>query len=111
MAYKAVVIHRMDDNNVGDMSADPLQYFLKEDQYHKIDVTKIGKEPFPDDVPIIYGGGGLLANEFFGNKINLMFSQPDVMQLENLWENRWFLCNKKYQKDIMSLVLHLKNKL
>ena len=47
---------------------------------------------------IIYGGGGLLANEFFGNKINPMFSQPDVMQLENLWENRWFLCNKKYSK-------------
>ena len=96
MAYKAVVIHRMDDNNVGDMSADPLQYFLKEDQYHKIDITKIGQEPFPDDVPIIYGGGGLLANEFFGNKINLMFSQPDVMQLENLWEHRWFLRNKKW---------------
>ena len=108
MAYKAVVIHRMDDNNVGDMSADPLQYFLKEDQYHKIDVTKIGKEPFPDDVPMIYGGGGLLANEFFGNKINLMFSQPDVMQLENLWENRWFLCNKKYKKEHHEFSIALK---
>ena len=38
MVHKAVVIHRMDDNNVGDMS-DPITVFLKEDLIRKIDVT------------------------------------------------------------------------
>ncbi len=96
---KAVVIHRRDPNNIGDIASDPLQYFLKEDEYHKIDITSLGREPFPDDLPVIFGGGGLLANEFFGDAINYIFDHPDVLQLNEMWDHRWRLCNLKYKQE------------
>jgi hypothetical protein len=98
MSIKAVVIHRRDANNIGDMASDPLQYFLKDSEYEKVDITQIGRHPFPDDIPVIYGGGGLLANEFFGEAIDMVFDRPDVSQLNEMWDHRWRLCNPKYKE-------------
>jgi len=98
MKKKAVVIHRRDPNNIGDIMSDPLQYFLNDDEYEKIDIVNIGRQQYPDDLPVIFGGGGLLANEFFGESMDLVFNHPDINQLEEMWDHRWRLCNTKYQK-------------
>ena len=95
---KAVVVHRRDPNNVGDFYSDPLRYFLKEDEYVTVDIDNLGREPFPDNLPIFFGGGGLLCNEFFGHHINYMFDPPDVMQLNEAWDHRWRLQNPKYDQ-------------
>jgi 5-methylcytosine-specific restriction endonuclease McrA len=86
---KFIVIHRKDINNVGDMASNPLQYFLKPEEYQTIDVTELGKVPYKSDIPIIVGGGGLLANEFINEKISKIFSSSDKNALSYLWSARW----------------------
>ena len=65
MPIKYAVVHRSDPNNVGDLAANPLQYFLNKDEYQVIDIMNCSVEQIPTDVPLVIGGGGLLGNDFF----------------------------------------------
>jgi hypothetical protein len=95
---KFVVIHRTDKNNVGDIASNPLQYFLSPDEYVTVDIAHYGKQEFPTDVPIIVGGGGLIANEFFGDVLEDILVHPDQQRVENLWKERWQLFDINNQK-------------
>ena len=86
---KFIVVHRNDINNVGDIASNPLQYFLKPDQYQVIDVVDLYKTEYPADVPIIVGGGGLLANDFMGDAIQRILDTSDKNRLLHLWDQRW----------------------
>jgi hypothetical protein len=88
---KFIVVHRRDENNVGDMASEPLQYFLDPEEYLTVDITKIDQAQFPDSVPVILGGGGLINNEFFGDTVRLMLMSPDYAALTDLWRQRWQL--------------------
>ena len=94
---KFIVVHRRDENNVGDMASEPLQYFLDSDEYQVVDVTKIDQAQFPDTVPVILGGGGLINNEFFGDAVRLMLMNPDYAALTDLWRQRWHLRDPRNQ--------------
>lgn len=93
MTLKFVVAHRKDPNNVGDIASNPLQYFLKPDEYQTIDVANLQKEVYPTDVPLILGGGGLIANEFFGNVTAKLLDTPDRLQLAEM-QKSWKLVDK-----------------
>jgi hypothetical protein len=94
MSIKYVLAHRKDPNNVGDIAANPLQYFLSPDQYQTIDVAHPGQEDYPGDVPVVVGGGGLIGNDFMGNVIANCLLSPDEMQLKQLSEVRWKLISE-----------------
>lgn len=94
---KFIVVHRRDENNVGDMASEPLQYFLDPDEYQTVDITKIDQAQFPDSVPVILGGGGLIGNEFFGDTVRLMLLNPDYAALTDLWSQRWQLRDPRNQ--------------
>lgn len=91
---KYIVAHRKDPNNVGDIAANPLQYFLKSDQYQTIDVANLHKESYPMDVPLILGGGGLIGNEFFGNVVADVLRSPDELQLVSIAQSKWKLLDE-----------------
>jgi len=97
MAARFVVAHRVDPNNVGDMASNPLQYFLKPEDYEVIDVASIGTAIYNPDLPMIIGGGGLIDNDFMGEFFNLVFESPDVQQLQRMFSDSWTLCNPIYQ--------------
>lgn len=86
---KCVVIHRRDRNNVGDMASNPLQYFLKEDQYQAVDITNLYTTSYDSNLPVIVGGGGLIGNEFFGDIVRDTLNSSDKNQLLSLWSQRW----------------------
>lgn len=86
---KFIVIHRKDANNVGDMASNPLQYFLRKDEYESVDILDLGKVPYRSDLPIIVGGGGLIENTFMADQIIKLFSSSDKNTLSYLWSNRW----------------------
>ena len=86
---KAYVVHRKDLNNVGDIAADPLQYFLKNHEYKTVDITDIGKEQFEPNIPIIAGGGGLLANEFMDESLRDLTMSTDIHSILNIGEELW----------------------
>jgi hypothetical protein len=88
---KFVVVHRRDLNNVGDTASNPLQYFLKDDEYKILDAANFGREYYPTDVPLILGGGGLIGNEFIGNVAAKVLKTPDLMQVEDLAQQKWKL--------------------
>lgn len=88
---KFIVIHRRDENNVGDMASEPLQYFLAPDEYQTVDITKMSESELPDSVPVILGGGGLIGNEFFGDTTRHLLMSPDYAALTDLWRQRWHL--------------------
>ena len=92
---KFIVVHRNDPNNVGDIASNPLQYFLNKDQYQVIDVVDLHKTEYPANVPIIVGGGGLLANDFIGDAIQRILDSSDKNRLLNLWEQRWTCTNSE----------------
>lgn len=81
--------HRQDQNNVGDMASNPLQYFLKDDQYQVIDITVLPREKYDANLPVIVGGGGLIGNEFFGDIVQDTLHTSDKNQLLSLWNQRW----------------------
>jgi hypothetical protein len=89
MPIKYVVVHRNDQNNVGDIYANPLQYFMPSDQYQIVDITNCRVDQFPDDVPIVVGGGGLLGNEFFGEVIESLLMAPDIAKAMQQWTDVW----------------------
>lgn len=97
MSAKWNVVFRNDVNNVGDIASNPLQYFLKESEYNIIDVDTIAKETYDDSLPTVCGGGGLIANEYFGKNIELVLSHPDKNSIEHVFEERWMLSNRKYE--------------
>lgn len=100
MAKKFVVAYRKDPNNVGDIASNPLQYFLKTDEYDSIDVANLGKEPYDDQLPMIVGGGGLIGNTFFGDDyIKELLESSDRLSLERMYEESWALKNPRH-KDI-----------
>jgi hypothetical protein len=94
---KFVVVHRLDQNNVGDMASNPLQYFLKPDQYRVIDAANFGRVNYPLDVPLILGGGGLIGNEFIGNVAAKVLSTPDRLQVDALSAARWQVVDDRNQ--------------
>jgi hypothetical protein len=95
MKPKFIVVHRTDPNNVGDIASNPLQYFLKPDEYQTVDVISLNKEIYNPDTPLIYGGGGLIGNEFIGNVLNQLFESADANQLTRMFEERWQLSDQK----------------
>ena len=90
---KFVVFHRMDQNNVGDMYSNPLRYFLKPDEYQTIDITHVGSEAYPYDVPVIAGGGGLIGNELFGENLLSLLNDPDKNTALQQWRAAWEIVN------------------
>jgi hypothetical protein len=96
MTIKYVVAHRKDPNNVGDIASNPLQYFLKPDEYETIDIALLGKESYNTSVPVIVGGGGLLNNNNFGENVKTILNSPDRNQLERMFDEGWNLSNPQY---------------
>lgn len=97
MAIKYVVAHRVDPNNVGDIASNPLQYFLPRDEYEIIDVAALGEMAYPENVPLIVGGGGLLGNNFIGDEyLAKLLESSDRLQLERLWADSWNVINPEY---------------
>jgi hypothetical protein len=92
-----LVAHRADQNNVGDLASNPLQYFMKPEEYQVVDVAKLHDSAYPDDVPVIVGGGGLISNDFIGDFHRAFTQGADKIQLEQLWDNTWQLSNQKYR--------------
>lgn len=86
---KSYVVYRQDKNNVGDMASNPLQYFLNPNEYEAVDVVNIGKHQFDPSVPIIAGGGGLLANEFMDEALRDLTISPDMHSILNIGEELW----------------------
>jgi len=98
MAVKFVLAHRVDENNVGDLASNPLQYFLNKSEYQVVDVVNLHKTAYPHEAPMIIGGGGLFGNNFIGGDyLKTALLSADRNQLETLWENSWKLSNPKYR--------------
>ena len=86
---KAIVVHRTDLNNVGDMSSNPLQYFLKPDEYKTVDITNISRLNFDESIPVIAGGGGLLSNLFMDNALMALTASNDENEMLALANSFW----------------------
>jgi hypothetical protein len=97
MAIKFIVAHRADPNNIGDIASNPLQYFLPKDEYEIIDVADLGNSSYPENVPLIVGGGGLIGNSFMGDFFPDLLESPDKLTLEHLWSIGWPVSNLKYK--------------
>ena len=94
MAKEYVEVFRTDQNNVGDMFSNPLRYFAnKDDNIHTVDIDLANQTPYPDNVPVIVGGGGLIGNEYFGQVAGAIAKGQDFKNLENMWQNRWICKN------------------
>lgn len=97
MGIKYIVAHRRDINNVGDIASNPLQYFLDPDDYQTIDINELGIVQFDEKIPLIIGGGGLVANNNFGDIFDKFCRSADRVQLEDLYSTSWVLHNPKYR--------------
>jgi hypothetical protein len=86
---KCVVVHRQDQNNVGDIASNPAQYFLKPEEYHTVDIEELNYTEYASNLPMIVGGGGLIGNEFFGDIVKNVLNSSDKNQLTDLWNRRW----------------------
>lgn len=86
---KSYVVFRRDKNNVGDMSSNPLQYFMKPGEYQAVDILDIHKQNFNPNVPIVAGGGGLLANEFMDDLLRDLTVSHDKNSILNIGETLW----------------------
>jgi hypothetical protein len=88
---KFTVVHRADRNNVGDLASNPLQYFLKPEEYQVVDIAQIKETGYDSTLPMVVGGGGLVANEFFGNIVQSLLPAADLNQLAQLQQYKWTL--------------------
>jgi len=86
---KSYVVYRQDKNNVGDIASNPLQYFMKPGHYEEVDIVNIGRHNFDPGVPVIAGGGGLLANEFMNDALRDLTVSPDKTSILNIGEEIW----------------------
>jgi hypothetical protein len=86
---KCYVVHRRDKNNVGDMASDPLQYFMKPNEYQSVDITEINRFNFNSNIPIIAGGGGLLANAFMDDALRDLTLSHDKNKILQLGDEIW----------------------
>lgn len=86
---KCYVVHRKDKNNVGDMASNPLQYFMKPSEYESVDITQINSYSFKSNIPIIAGGGGLLANAFMEDALRDLTVSHDKNKLLHLGDQIW----------------------
>lgn len=86
---KCVVVHRKDENNVGDIASNPLQYFLNSDEYESVDILDLQRSQYPSNVPVVVGGGGLIGNDFMGDLARDVLNSSDRNQLLGLWKQRW----------------------
>lgn len=86
---KCIVIHRHDQNNVGDMASNPLQYFMDPEEYEIVDITKINRMNFDENIPIIIGGGGLIENTFIGDSLREFITCYDESQLLETATSFW----------------------
>mgnify|MGYP001057532258 CR=1 FL=1 len=99
MTKEYVEIHRTDQNNIGDIYSNPLRYFAnKEDKIHTVDITHAQTSNYPDDVPVIVGGGGLIENEMFGHLVPIIAEGVDASAMDKMWENRWICRNGKNEE-------------
>jgi hypothetical protein len=89
--HKFTVVHRVDQNNVGDLASNPLQYFLKPDEYQVVDITKINETPYNSNLPMVVGGGGLIANKLFGDALLSLLPAGDLYQLIKIQQQAWKL--------------------
>lgn len=90
---KFTVVHRVDQNNVGDIASNPLQYFLSPDEYDVVDIVDITHKSYDSTLPLIVGGGGLINNEFFNDTLHSVLMSADYNQLMQMWQQRWALCD------------------
>lgn len=88
---KYIVVHKKDLNNVGDMASDPLQYFLKKDEYTSIDISELSTAHIPEHAHVIVGGGGLIENQFFNETLANVLKGYDTNQLINMPAKFWKL--------------------
>jgi hypothetical protein len=94
---KFIVAHRKDPNNVGDIASQPLQYFLKPDQYQVVDIANLRQERYDATVPLIVGGGGLFGNANMGDVAAEVLASPDRRQLQDLLDTKsWDLVNHQH---------------
>lgn len=91
------MFHRVDHNNVGDIASNPLQYFLKPDEYQVVDITKAGSTTYDRDVPMILGGGGLFGNELFADTLASLTVTTDREQLIKIQNQTWELRDQSNQ--------------
>lgn len=90
---KCTVVFRKDLNNVGDIASNPLQYFLKPDEYQIVDIEDLNVAQYRSDYPVIVGGGGLIANEFFSDLLRNVLVPADKTQLLSMWAETWKVCD------------------
>ena len=95
---KFTVVHRADPNNVGDLSSNPLQYFLKPEEYQVVDITRITETDYDSRLPMIVGGGGLIGNEFFGDAVPSLLPAADLDQLVSIQKHKWNLKDPANEK-------------
>ena len=95
---KFTVVHRADPNNVGDLSSNPLQYFLKPEEYQVVDITRIKETEYNSGLPMIVGGGGLIGNDFFGDVIPSLLPSADLDQLVSIQKHKWNLRDPANEK-------------
>jgi hypothetical protein len=86
---KCYVVHRRDQNNVGDISSDPLQYFMNSSDYTAIDIENIGATSFKEGVPIIAGGGGLIANDYMNDALRDLTVSHDKRRILDIGREIW----------------------
>ena len=95
---KFTVVHRADPNNVGDLSSNPLQYFLEPEEYQVVDITRINETEYDSRLPMVVGGGGLIGNEFFGDAIPSLLPSADLDQLTRIQKHKWNLKDPANEK-------------
>jgi hypothetical protein len=101
---KFTVVHRADQNNVGDLASNPLQYFLKPEEYQVVDITRINETEYNSNLPMVVGGGGLIGNELFGDVIPSLLPSADLNQLIQIQKQEWKLkdpANEKFHEEFM----------
>lgn len=99
MTKEYVEVYRCDPNNVGDAFANPLRYFAnKETKVTTVDIVRVDQADYPDDVPVVVGGGGLIANENFGQMAATVAKGVDAKNLEKMWNNRWMCKNSRNEE-------------
>lgn len=79
-------IHRIDENNPGDLFSNPCRYFMPDRETTKIDVDNIRKTNWNQKDAIIVGGGGLLGNPNFEDLMKRISRNPDEQFLIDILE-------------------------